>query len=122
MSEQTQNWQPYPLPDPPQTNGTCSARVCSGVAAPDNADGNDGNVYIRDNGEFFRKESGIWQLKFTSAGGTPSTEIYYISTPGQNPNNVQTATRPAIAYDSAGATWIKTGSGTNSTGWEQRLE
>jgi hypothetical protein len=47
---------------------------------------------------------------------TPSTtEIYWIS---GDPNGVQSATRPAMAYSVTGSVWIKTGSGTNNTGWE----
>jgi hypothetical protein len=38
-----------------------------------------------------------------------------------DPNGVVTATRPAQAYDAAGNWWLKTNSGTNNTGWEQRL-
>lgn len=47
---------------------------------------------------------------------TPSTtEIYWIS---GDPNGVQSATRPAMAYSATGSVWVKTGSGTNNTGWE----
>lgn len=46
---------------------------------------------------------------------------YFIPTVGADPNGLITATRPAVAYDAAGAFWVKTGSGTNNTGWEQRL-
>lgn len=46
---------------------------------------------------------------------------YWIPTVGLNPNGIITATRPAFAYDNAGAIWIKTGEGTTNTGWEQRL-
>jgi len=35
-----------------------------------------------------------------------------------DPNGVVTATRPAIFYTDTGATWLKTGIGTNDTGWE----
>lgn len=35
-----------------------------------------------------------------------------------DPNGVQSATRPAIAYTVNGSVWIKTGAGTTDTGWE----
>lgn len=120
MSEQTENWQPYPLPDPPAATPACSARFCIGAGAPDDANGPEGGIYVNsDNGNIYTKSGGVWTL--SSTGSSSTTEAYYISTPGQDPNGVVSATRPAIAYDNAGAVWIKTGSGTNNTGWEQRL-
>lgn len=38
-----------------------------------------------------------------------------------DPNGVVTATRPALAYDADGHLWFKTNTGSNNTGWEQRL-
>lgn len=38
-----------------------------------------------------------------------------------DPNGVITATRPALCYTPALGLWMKTGSGTNNTGWEQAL-
>lgn len=44
-----------------------------------------------------------------------SSVFYY----NGDPNNVITATRPAICYAADGAIWLKTGAGTTNTGWEQ---
>jgi hypothetical protein len=54
------------------------------------------------------------------AGSSTTQRVFFIDPPG-NPNGSVTATRPAVAYDANGAFWIKTGSGTSNTGWEQRL-
>lgn len=42
-------------------------------------------------------------------------DVYFIT---GNPNGVQSAVRPAIAYSATGSVWFKTGTGTNSSGWE----
>lgn len=47
-------------------------------------------------------------------GGGGSTEVYFVA---GDPNGVQTATRPAIAYSATGGLWLKTNAGTNNTGW-----
>ena len=44
------------------------------------------------------------------------TQVFFVT---GDPNGVQTATRPAVAYDATGAFWEKTGAGTNNTGWER---
>lgn len=46
---------------------------------------------------------------------------FWITTPGTDPNGAITATRPAVAYDDAGALWVKTNSGSNNTGWVKLL-
>ena len=43
--------------------------------------------------------------------------IYY--TTAATPNGNVTATRPAMCYDANGAMWVKTTSGSSSTGWLQ---
>jgi hypothetical protein len=68
-----------------------------------------------------------WEQRLGSPVATATT--YEFVSPGTeqlsfitgNPNGAVTATRPALAYDAAGAFWFKTGSGTTNTGWEQRL-
>src|SRR5678816_2586556 len=59
----------------------------------------------------------LLNLRDDAASGTGLTaaQVYFIT---GDPNGVTTATRPAAAYDEFGAVWIKTGSGTNNTGWE----
>jgi len=42
-------------------------------------------------------------------------EVYFVT---GNPNGVQSAARPAVGYSTTGSVWIKTGTGTNSSGWE----
>jgi len=55
---------------------------------------------------------------FTPGSVPVGTQVFVVT---GNPNGVQTATRPAIAYTLTGNLWIKTGAGTNNTGWEQEF-
>jgi hypothetical protein len=83
-----------------------------------------GNLWIKTNSG---SNSAGWEQRLGSAAATATT--YEFVSPGTeqlsfitgNPNGAQTATRPALAYDAAGAIWVKTGAGTTNTGWEQRL-
>jgi hypothetical protein len=69
-------------------------------------------------GDFYAKQTGTgpngWILVTGGGGGTP---MVFFGT--GDPNGVVTATRPAVFYTALGAYWIKTGVGTNNTGWEQ---
>ena len=44
--------------DAPQIRG--GTEILNGMGEPDDADGNDGDLYIQDNGSIWRKESGAW--------------------------------------------------------------
>lgn len=102
-----------PPPDPPLGDGN----IIRVTAAPDDADGSDGDLALNtDTGELYVKSGGTWTLQ--SAGGGGATEVYFGT---GDPNGAQTATRPAIFYDADGAIWIKTDSGSSNTGWEQKL-
>lgn len=88
----------------------------NGSGAPDDVDGENGDLYLdRDSGQLYQKSNDAWGVITGGSGGIG--EVHYIGTPGQDPNTHVTATRGAIAYDSAGAVWVKTTSGNNNTGW-----
>ena len=59
----------------------------------------------------------LLNLRDDAATGIGLTEAQVFFGTG-DPNGVVTATRPAVFYDDVGAVWLKTGSGTNDTGWE----
>lgn len=87
--------------------------------APDDANGSNGDAYIDiSSGDVYRKYGGGWTVLIA---GTGAVELVYIATPGQNPNGVSVASRPAMAYDSSGALWMKTNTGSNNTGWVELL-
>lgn len=118
MSAQTDNWQPHPPPDPPETVAVCSSNVCTGAAAPAADSGLDGDIYIRDNGSVYRKESGAWTLLFTSAGGSGVTQTYEYTTTDPTTDGVvpddqdsaaiaykQDGTGPIYVWNSVAHTW-----------------
>lgn len=83
-----------------------------------------GNLWFKTNSG---SNSAGWEQRLGSTAATATT--YEFVSPGTeqlsfitgNPNGATTATRPALAYDAAGAFWVKTGSGSTNTGWEQRI-
>ena len=62
----------------------------------------------------------LLNLRDDAATGIGLTEAQVFFGTG-DPNGVVTATRPAVFYDDVGAVWLKTGAGTNDTGWELRI-
>lgn len=93
--------------------------VLHGDDPPTDDLGHDGDFYVLNNGTAqYLKVNGTW---VTVTGGAGDVQrVFRIA--GNDPNSVQTATRPAICYGGDNSVWIKTGSGTNDTGWERKLE
>jgi hypothetical protein len=60
-------------------------------------------------------------LQETVSGGTTlgSGGIFFGA--AENPNGVTTATRPAVYYSDEGSMWLKTNTGNNPSGWEQKF-
>lgn len=60
----------------------------------------------------------VWAI-ITALPTSGPGNLYWINTPGGNPNSVITATRPARAEDELGNEWTKRNEGNNNTGWVQ---
>jgi len=74
-----------------------------------------GGVFL---GGFFGAASSSSSSSSSSGGGGGITQVFFGV---GDPNGVVTATNPALFYTALGEMWFKTGTGTNNTGWEERI-
>lgn len=103
----------YGFQQPNQHTGSGSPEgVVTGPPGDYYVDADTGNLYVKQAG------TGNTGWVLVTGGGSGATELFFGS---GDPNTVVTATRPALFYSADGAVWIKTGIGTNNTGWEQLI-
>jgi len=79
-----------------------------------------GSLYTNiDDGSFYVKTTKSGNTGWVAVTGSAVSDKMKLTT--GDPNGAVTGTRPDIAYDTAGRVWLKTGGGTNNTGWEQLI-
>lgn len=103
--------EPAPAPNPR------SMRCCgSGVGAPDDADGNNGQTYVNlSNGDLYAKSNDAWQL-VTGSGGSSLVTLGVIEPEGA----VTAVSGTAYLNTDLNTFWVKR-SGSGNTGWEPNL-
>jgi len=88
----------------------------SGIGAPNNADGNDGDTYVNlSTGTLYTKSGGTWAVVSGAPGPAGGSGTYGTFA---DPNGNVTANRGTSYYNTAtGAVWFKNSGDATNTGW-----
>lgn len=101
----------------PQPQSFGFGALLQGEGVPDDANGNNGDIYIDlSTGDVYQKTSNTWTI-VTGGGGGGSQEVFRGT---GDPSGVQSATGAAIYLRTNGEIWIKTTAGTSNSEWVQK--